>query len=339
MRSVMPALFLGAIENMNGELAVGIDLGGTNVRAALVSPRGEIVRTSECRTRPERGSDVVIDEMATMVNTLIKEQGSSRDSIVGLGVGSPGPLSHRDGVIYKAANLPGWENVRLRRLLLERTGLPTLVDNDANAAAYGEYWVGAGKSTRHIVVFTLGTGLGSGVVINGEILRGHFENAGEMGHMIVVAGGRPCSCGQNGCFEQYASAGNLAKHCMARIRQGQQSTLREVLERDGEFGAKAVAEAAQAGDDFAAQAWDEACYYIAVGCVNAQHAFNPQVIVLAGGMTKAGSFLLSAVTKHFRKLCWRLLDDAPDIAISVLGDDAGVVGAAGLAWAAHDDSV
>ena len=324
---------------MTDKLAIGLDLGGTNITAALVAATGEIVKLLNRRTHASRGPEPVIQDMVEMVAQLIASRGITRDDIVGLGVGAPGPLSHRDGIIYSAANLPGWKNVRIQRGLLERTGLPTVLDNDANAAAFAEYWVGAGKGTREMVTLTLGTGIGSGVILNGEILRGHFENAAELGHLIVRAGGRPCSCGQRGCLEQYASPGNLAKHCIEQLRQGEASSLADVLERDGTFGARAIAEAAQAGDELALRLWDEACHYIAIGCVNIQHAFNPQLLVLAGGMTKAGDFLLARVQRQVKELCWNLLDDAPAITISVLGNDAGVIGAAGLAWAARDDSV
>lgn len=319
------------------KLAVGIDLGGTNITAALLSEDGRIVQSVSRRTNPERGSGPVIEDMAEMVEELIRRQSVSRDDIVGLGIGAPGPLSHRDGIIYKAANLPGWQGVRIRRGLLERTGLPTVLENDANAAAFAEYWVGAGKGTRELVVLTLGTGLGSGVVIGGEILRGHFENAGELGHMIVQHGGRQCECGQRGCLEVYASPGNVAKQAIRRLKEGEESSMREVYERDGRFGSRVIAEHARAGDKLANELWDEACYYIAVGIINCQHAFNPPMLVLAGGMTKSGDFLLSRVQKYMQELTWKLLDDLPEVTISILGNTAGVIGAGGVAWAARNN--
>jgi glucokinase len=321
---------------MSDKLAVGIDLGGTNCSAALVRDNGEIVKHVRRTSDPARGPEVVLESLAEMVHELIQQQDISRDDIVGLGIGSPGPLSHRDGIVFRSANLPGWENVRVRRGLLERTGLPTILDNDANAAALAEYWVGAGKGVRQLVVLTLGTGIGSGVIINGEILRGYFENAAELGHTIVAARGRPCSCGQCGCLEQYAAPGGLARHCIERLRAGEQSSLAEVLKTEGGFGSRAIAEAAQQGDRLAQELWDEACFYLAVGCVNIQHAFNPQMLVLAGGMTKAGDFLLSRVREHFERMHWQLHNDAPEITISTLGNDAGVIGAAGLAWQARE---
>jgi glucokinase len=322
---------------MGEKLAVGIDLGGTNITAALVAENGRIAHSVTRRTEAARGSKPVIDDMGSMVDELIANNKIRREDIVGLGIGSPGPLSHRDGIIYKAANLPGWINVKIREGLRDRTGLPTILDNDANAASFGEYWAGAGKDVRELVVLTLGTGIGSGVIINGEVLRGHFENAGELGHMIVVADGRQCSCGQHGCLEAYASPGNMAKYCVEQIKCGTQTTLKAVLEREGHLGSRAIAEQAQAGDEFARKCWDDACKYIAIAAVNVQHAFNSQMVVLAGGMTKAGDYLLSRVREHFHKQRWVLCDDHPEITISILGNEAGVVGAGGLAWASHSN--
>ena len=321
---------------MAEKLAVGIDLGGTNVCAALVNQSGVIVHVERMPTEPQRGPDVVCDAIAGMVKRLIQARGVTRDDVIGLGVGAPGPLSHRDGVIYNAGNLPGWVNVRLRRALLERTGLPTSLENDANAAAYGEYWAGAGRGVREMVAFTLGTGIGAGVISDGVLLRGHFENAAELGHTIVAAGGLRCSCGQCGCLEQYASAANLARRARERLAAVKTPSVLANIAPE-ELTARQIANAAHDGDEFALRVWDEACYYIAIGCVNAQHAFNPARIVLAGGMSKAGDFLLARVKKHFKSQYWNLHDDVPDISISVLGDDAGVIGAAGLAWAARDD--
>lgn len=318
---------------MNDKLAVGIDLGGTNVRAALVNNKGVIVHTERMAADAKRGPSVVCDDIAAMVHRLISERGITRDDVIGLGIGAPGPLSHRDGVIHNAANLPGWVNVRLRRAMLERTGLPTNLENDANAAAYGEFWAGAGRGVREMVAFTLGTGIGSGVISEGTLVRGHFENAAELGHLIVQPGGLKCTCGQLGCLEQYASAGNIARRAREKLADGAESVLKDVS--DDELNTAAIATAAQDGDEFALQVWDEACYFLAIGCVNAQHAFNPARIVLAGGMSKAGDFLLSRVKKHFKALYWNLHNDVPDISVSVLGDDAGVIGAAGLAWAAR----
>ncbi len=321
------------------KLAVGIDVGGTNIVAALVAADGQIAEQWTRATGAARGPEAVMDDMAEMVDELRGRLKIAVDDIIGLGIGTPGPLSHRDGVIHRSANLPGWKDVHIRRGMLERTGLPTILDNDANIAAFGEYWAGAGKQARDVVAMTLGTGLGMGVITNGEILRGHFENAGEFGHTIVEMGGRECPCGQRGCLEQYCSPGNIAKYALERIQQGEASSLSDLVGKGEALTSRDIVDAAQAGDAFALEVWDEACRYLGVACVNIQHCFNPQILVLAGGMTKAGDYLLSRVTHHHKHHCWNLMDDAPEIRISALGNDAGVIGAAGLAWAARNSGV
>jgi glucokinase len=313
---------------MAGKYAIGIDLGGTNVKVALVTAVGEIVFKVAAPTGAERGPGPVMDDMARLAREGIAGAKVSPPEVVGIGIGSPGPLTHREGMIYKAANLPGWVNVKLAAGIAQRTGLRTVLDNDANAAAFGEFWNGAGRGTRDMVMLTLGTGVGSGVILDGAIVRGHFDNAGELGHMIVV----PCGCGQHGCLEQYASSSGVGRRVVDEIRAGAVSSLEATMRAGETIGSAEVAAAAKAGDRLAMRIWDEACYYLAIGCVNIQHAFNPAKIVLAGGMSKAGAFVVDAVKRHYAALKWKLLDDIPEIAIAELGNDAGVVGAAGIAW-------
>ncbi|MCA9253276.1 MAG: ROK family protein [Phycisphaerales bacterium] len=320
---------------MSRQIAVGIDLGGTNIVTALVADDGEIIAIVSRRTNAARGAECVVGEMADTVNSLISDNSIALEDVVGLGIGTPGPLRLSKGYIHRPANLPGWENVPICQWLQEKTQLPVQLENDANAAAYAEYWVGAGKGSCDLVTLTLGTGIGAGAIIDGEILRGHFENAAEFGHTIVELDGRPCTCGQRGCLEQYASPGNIAKYAIEQIRKGSESSLGPVLKANGAFDSQAIAEAAQAGDSLADTIWDEACRYIALACVNVQHALNPEILVLAGGMSKAGDFLLGRVRQHFISRTWKIFEDKPRIVLSNLGSNAGVVGAAGVAWKAH----
>ncbi len=320
---------------MSNQIAVGIDLGGTNIVTALITDDGAIVGIDSHRTDSQRGAELVVNGMADAVKELLEKHSVPQDEVVGLGIGTPGPLKLSKGIIHRPANLSGWENVPICQWLQEKTELPVQFENDANAAAYAEHWVGAGKGSGDLVTLTLGTGIGAGAIIGGEILRGHFENAAEFGHTIVELDGRPCTCGQRGCLEQYASPGNIAKYAIEQIRKGSKSSLGPVLKANGAFDSQAIAEAAQAGDSLADTIWDEACRYIALACVNIQHTVNPEVLVLAGGMSKSGDFLLSRVHQHFVAQTWKIFDDAPRIVLSELGGNAGVIGAAGLAWKAH----
>jgi glucokinase len=315
----------------NPTIAVGIDLGATNLKGALVDRTGALVaRHTQPLERVE--PDAVIDEMIGLVGRLLGNESVDPASVVGLGVGSPGPLSHSTGRIINATNLPGWRDVPLRDRLQQALQMPVVLDNDGNVAAFGEFWVGAGRDGQDLAMLTLGTGVGAGVVLDGRILHGHFENAAELGHMIVAADGLPCACGQRGCLEQYAAASAVARRVERAIQEGEPSTLADAVRQGASLDAADVARSAAAGDALCLRIWDEACLYLAVACIAIQHAFNPARVVLGGGMSCAGDFLIGRVEEHVSRHRWKLLDDLPDIALAELGYDAGMIGAAGLAW-------
>jgi glucokinase len=184
-------------------------------------------------------------------------------------------------------------------------------------------------------MFTLGTGVGGGIITDGKLLRGHFENGAELGHTIVNPGGRRCSCGQNGCVEAYSSAYFLARHAEDLIKQGKDSSLKKRMNAGEMLMAEHIVEAAKAGDEVAKQVWHDACYCLGVVIVNMQHVTNPERVVLAGGLIAAGEYLLEPVRQHASELAWHLLDDKPEIRFATLGNDAGFIGAAGCAWQAE----
>jgi glucokinase len=312
-------------------IAIGIDLGATNLKGAAVDRTGTLIaRHTQPLDRIE--PDVVISEMAGLVERVLESTSVDRASVVGVGVGSPGPLSYSTGRILNATNLPGWRDIPLRDRLQNALQKPVVLDNDGNAAAYGEYWTGAGRDGRDLAMLTLGTGVGAGVVLDGRILHGHFENAAELGHMIVAVDGLPCACGQRGCLEQYAAASAVARRVEHAIHEGEPSALTDTVRKGGSVDAADVARSAAAGDALCLRIWDEACLYLASACIAIQHAFNPARVVLGGGMSRAGDFLIKRVQAHVGRQRWKLLDDIPDITLAKLGYDAGMIGAAGLAW-------
>ena len=322
---------------MTSPIAIGIDLGGTNLKVAAVDREGSI--QAQC-TRPvdaARGPAAVIADMADMVDAVSGSLSVSRSDLTGVGLGAPGPMNLGEGRIIQAAHLPGWRDVPIRDQLCDSIGVPVVFDNDGNAAAFGEFWVGAGRDLTDMVMFTLGTGIGAGVILNGAVLHGHFDNAAELGHMIVVTDGLPCSCGQRGCLEQYASAGHVARRARAALEAGERSSLAEFARTGGELDAADVARCARAGDALAERLWEEACRYLAVACINVQHAYNPASIVLGGGMSRAGDFLVGRVRTHLDEHKWSLHNDLPTVTLATLGHEAGVIGAAGLAWRAYDE--
>jgi glucokinase len=313
---------------------VGVDLGGTNIKAGLVDENATVKVKFSVPTGIEEGPDKVVANITAAAQRAIAEAGVNRKEVAGVGIGSPGPMSHRQGLVINPGNLPGMKNVPLRDLVAKATGIPTTLENDANAAAWGEFWAGAGKGVQDLVMFTLGTGVGGGVITEGKLLRGYFENAGELGHMLVQPGGRLCSCGQKGCLEAYSSAYFLARRAEEFIAQGRPSSLKTFVDRGEMLMAEHVEAASRAGDELARQVWDEACYFLAVACVTMQHVSNPQRVVMAGGLIAAGDTLLQPIRKYFKELTWKLLDDGPEILFATLGNDAGFIGAAGCAWQA-----
>ncbi len=311
---------------------VGVDLGGTNIKAGLVDEHAAVKCSFSIPTG--QGAEMIVGNLVAAAERAIDQAGVSRKEVVGIGIGSPGPMSHRKGLVINPGNLPGMQNVPVRELVSKATGIRTTLENDANAAAWGEFWAGAGKGVQDLVMFTLGTGVGGGVISEGRLLRGYFENGGELGHMLVQPGGRRCSCGQPGCLEAYSSAYFLARRAEEFLAQGRPSSLSKYLTGGQILMAEHVDAEAQAGDELAGKVWDEACYYLAVACVTMQHVVNPQRVVMAGGLIAAGDRVLAPIRKYFSELTWKLLDDYPEILFATLGNDAGYIGAAGCAWQA-----
>jgi glucokinase len=229
--------------------------------------------------------------------------------------------------------------VPLRDRLRAATHQKVFVENDANAAAYGEFVAGAGRAARDMVMLTLGTGVGGGVILEGRLLRGHFDNAGEIGHMIVEPGGDRCPCGQRGCLERYASASAVGRWAGRELEAGAASSLREMFERTGQVDARDVQLAMAAGDALAARLWNETVRYLAIAAVNIQHMLNPEQIILAGGLIGAGDRLLDPLREQFARLTWNSAADGPSFALATLGTDAGVIGVAALAREAGEGDV
>jgi len=321
---------------MNKHVAVGIDLGGTNIKIGLVDQDGRILARHPAPIPTADSADAALDQMTAHVAALLDRNNIAHRDVVGAGLGSPGPLSQSKGVLYRLANLPGWDDAPIRDRLSELLTLPVTLENDGNAAAFGEYWAGAGKAGGDLVMLTLGTGIGGGVVINGDIFRGQQENAAEIGHMIVVPGGLECSCAQRGCLERYASASAVARRVEQAIHEGASSSLTDQVKRGESIDSRMVAAAAKEGDALCSRIWYEACEYLAIACVNIQHIYNPARVLLGGGMAEAGDQLLDPVRRAYRSQRWNLHDDSPQIALAQLGYDAGLIGAAGCAWRAFD---
>ena len=312
---------------------IGIDLGGTFIKAALLDDALTPAAQHSAPTPTDGGADAVIDAMAEAAETLLARAGVAKTDVAGVGIGSPGPLDLDAGVVIGMPNIPGFENVPIRDRLARLIERPAVLENDANAAALGEFLVGSGRDGRDMVLLTLGTGIGSGIVIDGKLLHGAHGMGAEVGHMIIDAGGRPCGCGQRGCLERYASATHLAAHARRLIEEdGRESALATLLSEKGSFDARDVQHAAGEGDRLAKEVWAEAVECLAVACVNLARVLDPELIVLGGGMAKAGEALMRPLRERFRRLHWTLAQPRTRLALAELGNDAGVIGAGGAAW-------
>jgi glucokinase len=312
---------------------IGVDLGGTNIKFALFDKGMQSAGALEAPTPGAQGPDGVIAAIVAGCDRLIRQEKLAKSDIVGVGIGSPGPLDIANGIVLDMPNIGGFKNVHLRDRVGAGLGLPAALDNDANVAGYGEYLCGGGKGARVMVFLTLGTGIGSGIVIDGHVFRGAHGIGAELGHMIVEPGGELCGCGQQGCMEHYSSAHYLAQYARRAVEESnRKGLLKGVLEKAGKITARDVAEARAQGDELACVVWDRAIHYLAVGCVNIARIFDPERIVLGGGMAKAGKDLIEPVRQEFQRLHWNLTDPRTELFLATLGNDAGVVGAAGVAW-------
>ncbi len=315
------------------EVCIGIDLGGTFIKFALLDEGLSRKGAHQSPTPVAEGPEGVIAAMIAGARQLLEQEDVAPGSVVGVGIGSPGPLDAEAGIVIGMPNIPGFDNVPLRDRVGEGLSLPAVLENDANAAALGEFLLGSGRGTSVMALLTLGTGLGSGIVIDGKLLHGAHGIGAELGHIIVEPGGEQCGCGQRGCLERYASATYLARYARRLIEQDRrESSLAEVLRQTGRLDARDVEHACRDGDPLAREVWDRAVKYLAVGCVNLCRILDPDVIVLGGGLAKAGDRLLEPLSDHFRRLHWEISPPKTRLTLAELGNDAGVIGAAGAAW-------
>lgn len=307
---------------------LGIDIGGTAMKAGLITEDGEALRPPVSASTPQPATpDAVVDQIARFAEELAPRAGVS--SLISIGIGIPGRVDPRRGLVSACANLGEWYDVPLGEKVSQRLGAPVVLANDANAAALAEYHRAAQDrpDLRHAALVTLGTGIGAGLVLDGRLFTGGSEMAGEIGHLIVEVGGERCACGQRGCLERYASASAVARATRQRLEQ------RGATVPAG-FGAREVFDLADRGDADAIAVLDRAAQLLALGLVNLTRVLDLQVVLLGGGMAAAGERFLGPVRDAVRSLEWTMLPSAMQIQAAQLGNDAGWIGAA-LAAAAE----
>jgi glucokinase len=313
------------------EIFIGIDLGGTNIKIGCFDSDLKLLAKTSVPTEADFGPEHVVENINEATGKLLAQSGKNPDELCAVGIGTPGPANYAQGIVTRATNMPKFNNTPLRDMVAQKLGKPAILENDANAACWGEFVLGAGKDVTDMVFFTLGTGIGGGIVSEGRLVRGTGGNAAELGHIIIYPNGRLCNCGQRGCAEAYASAANTAKRAAEAIEVGAESTLKEVLDKKGEITCKDVYEHLKAGDELAKKITDETAEALAILCINVLHTTEPQRIVFAGGMIAAGDILLNRIKDYFNEHIWALKKETVEICFATLGEDAGIIGAAALA--------
>lgn len=311
---------------------IGVDLGGTNLRVGLLDEKHLVHARYKCPTRVADGPKAILADIAAGVKDVLAQKGLAPADVLGIGVGAPGPLDGRTGVVLEAPNLK-WNNVPVAAILAREAGIQVQIENDANAAGWGEYWAGAGLGSRSMVMFTLGTGVGGAIIHQGELIRGPDWTAGELGHMVVVAGGRTCGCGNHGCIEAYASA----TATVARFREAMRFGWHTALAERKDFTCADIFDAALDGDNLAKHIVAETGRYLGIIAANMANALNPERCVFSGGMIQAGPILFDAIRESAREHSFQAPGKRMQILPAALGADAGLIGAAGVALHAFAD--
>ncbi len=315
---------------MAEKLIVGVDLGGTQIRAALADDEGSILRRTSCLTLAEEGVKPVVGRIKGAIYEVMGA--TEREQLQGIGIVAPGPVALRKGIVRDAPNLPGWKNVPLKTLMEAEFGLPVVVGNDANLAALAEQRFGAGQGVSDLIYITVSTGIGGGIIADNRLLLGAQGFAAEVGHQTIEAHGPRCKCGNIGCLEALAAGPAIARCARELVRTGIGTAIADLVGGDlDKITAKVVNQAAQAGDPVAIELFRQAGFYIGVGIVNLLHLFNPSLIVIGGSVTKAGDLLFEPIraTVRERAMASYYWENTP-IVPATLGDDVGLLGAVAL---------
>ena len=304
---------------------IGVDVGGTNVKIALVSDKGKIIYSNSIPTRAEMGYEHTINSMKDAIRDLLKETKMKPTDIEGIGFGFPGQIDCKKGVVRLAPNIPGWVNIPIASIIEKEFGIPTRVDNDVRTATLGELNYGAGVGCENLVCITVGTGIGSGLVVNGKLVRGANNAAGEIGHIkLNMQGGPLCGCGDRGCLEAYASGPSIVALAEEYIRGGKSTKYRELANPD--ITPYIVAVAAKEGDPVALQIFRIMGEYIGMGLVSVVNLLNPEKIIIGGGVADAGEILFNPIKETISKRAMTIQKEV-EIVPAQLGNTAGVIGA------------
>jgi glucokinase len=308
-----------------GNCIVGIDLGGTNLKAGIVDTGGKILHRLSVKTHSDADPQIISNQILELVAEIIRSAQVKAPDMIGIGLGSPGLVDKKGETILFSPNLPRWRNIPIKRMVSERFSKPCVLENDANAAAWGEKWAGAGREAGSLVMLTLGTGVGGGIVIDNKLWRGANNVAAEIGHMVIQTDGPQCNCGNRGCVEVYASATGMVRRFKELLKTG----IPSLLKVSDEITAKMINDAALQGDKASLDVINETGRYLGIALVNIMHVLNPEMIVLAGGMIGSGELLMNPIRQVTTQRAFEASYKDTKIVFSQLGNDAGIIGAAG----------
>jgi glucokinase len=318
-------------QNADHRPVIGIDLGGTKIRSVVTRTDGEIIGEDVRPTDADEGKDAVIGRLIASAQAAVVASGLNFSEIVAAGVTAPGTVDFDEGILYQPPNLPGWDDVPLAKLLAGPLGCPVFLENDANAAAYGEWRYGAGKGLRHMIYLTVSTGIGAGLILNRALFRGADGAAGELGHMTIDVNGPPHNCGMVGCLEVLASGTAIARMAHEMVAAGGSPALARLAAERQELTAAEVDIAAEAGDPGASEILDRAAGYLGVGLANFINIFNPEAIVIGGGVSRIGPRLLEPAFKLAKSRAFKLPSARVVLTLAGLEGKAEVLGVAALA--------
>jgi glucokinase len=317
----------------NQASVLALDIGGTKILTALFSADGKILAREVCPTLADEGVAAVVERLCSAIESVLNKNNLKSSQLAGICIACAGGIDTGRGVVVTPSpNMPDWMDVPLADIVRKRFGVNTFLVNDASAAALGEHRYGAGKGVNNLVLFTLGTGIGGGIIADGKLYLGAVGGAGELGHMTIDADGPPCGCGNTGCLEMLASGRAVERDAIGRLRQGVKSSLSEMVKGKIEkITAEMVGVAARNGDPLALDVLSRAAYYLGIGMVNAVNIFNPEMAILGGGMADLGDILIGPGRRMVKERAFSVSSRAVRIVTALLGNEAGVYGAAAFA--------
>lgn len=313
------------------KLLIGVDIGGTNIKLALMDRSARLKARKIFSTASFKGKDALIKRLAAEIDLIVLENNASRKDLIGVGIGAPGAVDIRTGTVHYLTNIPNWREVALGDILKKKLSIPVFVDNDVNVMALGELMFGAGKGAKNMLCITLGTGVGGGLILNGSLYRGSTYAAGEFGHVPINIDGPKCKCGSRACVEAYVGNHYIIREVIAKIRKGEKTIIKNLVKgKLSEITPETIDEAARKGDRFAKSVWMDAGEKVGIGLAGVVNLLNVEKIVIGGGVAEAGRALFDTIRKTISERAMQLPAKTVKVVKARLGYDAGVIGAATL---------